>query len=105
MAAIDAAFAPALKNAGRLGAVGFGDLRQILVGVRQAFSHVVHGPPEPGPTGESLDMLRQQRIDARNAGTDTLGHPLAEAPGADDPTDPESLDIPPAPTPALDPLA
>lgn len=61
MDAIDAAFAPALRNADRLGTVGFGDLKQLLVGMRQALAHVVYGPP---PAGNAHDLAGEQALAA-----------------------------------------
>lgn len=54
MAAIDTAFAPALRNAQRLGVVSFGDLQQVLAVVRQAFSHALNGAPAQHPPVDTL---------------------------------------------------
>jgi hypothetical protein len=61
--AIDAALAPAFRNAENLGTVSYGELKHALTCIRQALSTAVYGPPEH-PTPEPFDALALQRTAA-----------------------------------------
>lgn len=53
--AVDAALAPAFKNASNLGTVSYSELKHALTCVRQAISHVLF-PPEL-PSGEPVEYV------------------------------------------------
>ena len=91
MAAIDNALAP-IHASTELGPIHHGDLKRAALAFRQALAALVYGPPEVPEPGESRDMLREQRIAARNASiglaepvfspehTEPVVDPLAEEP-------------------------
>lgn len=72
----DAALAPILARTGGIGLVSHHELRAILLafrtGLAGAFNYIADPQDDPEPTGESLDMLAEQRAAARAA---SVGQP------------------------------
>lgn len=100
MAQVDAALAPAHRTAQDFGPVNHSTLGAVLQHIRQALAHLVYGVQDTEPTGESLDMLGEQRKVQRS--TETVEFPpppVVEAPVDDD------LDIPPAPAAEQSPFS
>ena len=109
MAHVDAALAPAHRLAEDLGPVNHGTLAAVLASIRQAFAHLVYGPPEPSEhDGESLDMLGEQRKAQRVANTPPTEAELeadpnarfVEAPGGQPVLEDPALEPHPPPPPA-----
>lgn len=62
MAHVDLALGRAHQMSNDLGPVNHSTLAAVLQSIRQAFARLIYGPPDPAePTGESLDMLGEQR--------------------------------------------
>lgn len=98
MAQVDAALTPAHRIAQDFGPVNHSTLGAVLQHIRQALAHLVYGPSEVEHTGESLDMLGEQRKAQRAANTGEIVEPPPPPPppGFEAPVD-HDLDIPPAP--------
>ena len=84
----DAALAPILARTGGIGLVSHHELRAILLafraGLAGALNYIADPQDDPEPTGESLDMLAEQRAAARAASVDQPAPAVAPVPGEAD---------------------
>jgi hypothetical protein len=92
MAAIDAALEPIFRALSSPQPAHSSHLIALARSFRQALAVVVHGAPDPAEsTGESLDMLSEQRRAQREANVDKAEPQFLPAPTEDKPEDEPDL--------------